>query len=116
MKAMLLNVVGQTRHGAVDVADLVEARPRHHIWLGAHGGRRPGAEPSEAHRLSLVATHVGLGADAATAVNRFSSDIARERRPRSRARREVKNSDGTLRDPGRIIADMMEKSKGHRRS
>jgi hypothetical protein len=113
MKNMLLGLVGQTRLGAVDIADLAQHVPTITSTSSLYGGDQA-LNQRKLIGLSQVAMRTsGSSAEAAEAVQRFGSDIASNSgKIQGATGFNVKNKDGSLKDMGEIIAALMQSSKG----
>lgn len=113
MKNMLLGIVGQTRKGAVDISDLVEHVPVITSTSSLYGGEQA-TNQRKLIGLSQVAMRTsGSSAEAASAVQRFGSDIASNTgRIKSHGGGDVKDASGNLKDPAEIVAQMLQASGG----
>jgi ElaB/YqjD/DUF883 family membrane-anchored ribosome-binding protein len=113
MKNMLLGIVGQTRRGAVDIADLAQHVPTITSTSSLYGGDQA-LNQRKLIGLSQVAMRTsGSSAEAAEAVQRFGSDIASNSgKIQGATGFNVKNKDGSLKDMGEIVAALMQSSKG----
>lgn len=112
MRNMMLGIVGQTRHGAVDMVDLAAHVP---VITGSavmYGGDQA-LNQRKLIGLSQVAMRTaGDSAEAATAVQHFGLDVAGNADKMKKAGITVKDKNGGLKDPSEIIADIMEKTHG----
>jgi len=113
MRAMMLNIVGQTRTGAVDIVDLVKHVPVITSTASLYGGDQADNQ-RKLIGLSQVAMRTsGSSAEASSAVSRLGSNVsANADKIRAHLGVNVKNKDGTLRDASDIVAEMMAASGG----
>lgn len=113
MRAMMLNIVGQTRTGAVDIKDLVAHVPVITSTSALYGGSQE-ENQRKLIGLSQVAMRTsGSSAQAATSVARLGSDLAgHAEKIRTLTGFSVKDASGQLKDPAEVIAALMKSSGG----
>jgi len=112
MRAMLLNVVGQTRHGAVDVADLVSHVPVITATAGAYGGDQMENQKKLIGLSQVAIRAAGDSAEAATAVKHLGLDVSTHKSAMAAMGIQTTDKDGKLLDPATLIANIMDKTKG----
>lgn len=112
MRAMLLNIVGQTRHGAVDMPDLVAHVPVITATAGAYQGDQMENQKRLIGLSQVAMRAVGDSAEAATATKHLALDVATHKDAMKKMGIETTGKDGRLLDPATLIANIMDKTKG----
>jgi hypothetical protein len=112
MRAMMLGIVGQTRHGAVDIKDLVAHVPDITATAGAYEGDQTANQKRLIGLSQIAMRSVGDSAEAATATKHLALDVSSHKQAMSAMGIKTTNAEGKLLDPAELIGNIMEKTKG----
>lgn len=112
MRNIMLGIVGQTRHGAVDMKDLVQYVPE----ITATAGQYEGDQMANQQRLigvsQIAMRSVGSGAEAATATKHLATDVGTHKKQMAAMGIKTTNAKGELLDPAELIGNIMDKTGG----
>jgi len=112
MRAMMLGIVGQTRHGAVDMKDLVAHVPVITSTAGAYEGDQTANQKRLIGLSQIAMRSVGDSAEAATATKHLALDVGTHKQAMQAMGIKTTNAEGKLLDPAELIGNIMEKTKG----